>query len=107
MPTGDVKTKVKDGFKTARATALRVLRDSIVMSLEDGREISIPLRLYPSLLKAKPAERNSFEMIGDGRAFHWGELDLDLSVEGLLHGLPERIPAPPSAAQKMRARKRA
>ena len=107
MPIGNVNGNLKGGSQATRATGLRVLRDAIVMSLEDGREISIPLRLYPTLLNARPGQRKSFEMIGDGRAFHWDELDLDLSVEGLLHGLPERIPAPPQSARSIRPRKRA
>jgi hypothetical protein len=34
-------------------------------------------------------------MIGPGKAFHWKSLDLDLSVRGLVSGLPEILPAPP------------
>jgi hypothetical protein len=83
-----------------RATGLRFGRDRMVMPLDDGREVSIPLRLYPTLLKARPSQRQSWELIGGGRAFHWGELDLDLSVEGLLEGLPEHVPQPPARLAK-------
>jgi hypothetical protein len=101
MTIGNVSSKRKPAYSSARATGLRFSRDAIVMSLEDGREISIPLRLYPTLQTARPAQRKSFELIGDGRAFRWEELDHDLSVEGLLHGLAERIPpAPPKRGQR-------
>ncbi len=100
MPIGNVSNKPKPVYASVSATGLRFSRDTMIMPLEDGREISIPLRLYPILHSARPAQRNAFELIGDGRAFHWKELDLDLSVDGLLHGLPEKIPAPPARAAK-------
>jgi hypothetical protein len=34
-------------------------------------------------------------LIGPGKGFHWEDLDLELSVEGLLQGIPEGIPRPP------------
>jgi hypothetical protein len=100
MPIGDVSSRARAKLSQQRATGLRFSRDRMVMALDDGREVSIPLRLYPSLLKARPSQRQSWELIGDGRAFHWEELDLDLSVEALVHGLPERIPAPPAPLDK-------
>jgi hypothetical protein len=39
-------------------------------------------------------------MIGIGNAFHWAELDLDLSVDGLIQGCREMIPAPPKLGAK-------
>jgi Protein of unknown function (DUF2442) len=36
----------------------------------------------------KPAERNHFEIFGDGMYIHWPDLDEDLTVAGLLAGLP-------------------
>jgi hypothetical protein len=66
------------------------------MRLPDDREISQPLERYPTLMKATVAQRNAWELIGPALGFHWPGLDLDLSVDGLLHGLPECIPRPPS-----------
>jgi hypothetical protein len=60
--------------------------DSLIVHLDDGRSISIPIAWYPRLLHGTLAERNKYELIGDGEGIHWPDLDEDLSVEGLLAG---------------------
>lgn len=62
--------------------------------LNDGRHVYSPLDRYPTLAKASSAQRGRWKMIGPGRGFHWEDLDLDLSLEGLVGGLPEMIPPP-------------
>lgn len=82
--------------RTAKTSPkLRFEGDRMILRLADGRETSIPLDRYPTLRKAQPAQRESWELIGPARGFHWPELDLDLSVEGLVNGIPEGIPRPP------------
>ena len=78
-----------------KATGLRFEKRRLIVLLEDGREVSVPLSWYPTLLRARPAQRAAWAMIGPGRGFYWKALDLDLSVRGLVSGLPEVIPAPP------------
>jgi hypothetical protein len=78
----------------------------MVVVLEDQREMSLPLSLYPTLLNASPVQREAWELIGPGRGFHWEQLDLDLSVDGLLQGLPEAVPAPPRAVAGRRGNSR-
>jgi hypothetical protein len=60
--------------------------DSIIVHLDDGRALSVPLAWYPRLFHGKPLEREQFELIGDGEGIHWPRLDEDISVEGLLAG---------------------
>ena len=86
-----------------RPKGLRFEGDRLIVAFQDGREVHVPLRLYPSLLRATAAQRSRWRMIGPGKAFHWPNLDLDLSVEGLISGLREAIPAPP----RVRARRSA
>jgi hypothetical protein len=74
--------------------------------LDDEREVSVPLKRYPTLLKARRAQRADWQLIGPGKGFHWKSLDLDLSVRGIVSGLPEVIPAPPPRS-KQTARPRA
>jgi len=60
--------------------------DSLTVRLDDGRSLSVPLAWYPRLLHAAEAEREHYELIGEGEGIHWPELDEDISVEGLLAG---------------------
>ena len=60
--------------------------DSLIVRLDDGRSLSVPLAWYPRLLDGTEAERNNYELIGEGEGIHWPELDEDISVEGLLAG---------------------
>ena len=94
MPTGKTKDTLADR-KPAAATAVRFTPRSFVLTLTDGRELSVPLSFYPTLAKASPAMRNGWELIGDGRAICWDDLDLHLCVQYLLEGAREGIPRPP------------
>jgi hypothetical protein len=60
--------------------------DSFTVRLDDGRALSVPLAWFPRLLAGTRAERENYELIGDGEGIHWPELDEDISVEGLLAG---------------------
>ena len=62
--------------------------DSLVVSLKDGRTISVPLAWYPRLFEAKASARKKWKISGGGYGIHWPELDEDLSTEGLLRGAP-------------------
>ena len=64
--------------------------DHITVSFDDGRIVSLPLKWYPRLHRAKPVHRRHWELIGKGYGVHWPDVDEDLSAEGLLKGLPSR-----------------
>src|SRR3954452_15986219 len=68
------------------AESIQFSDDSITVRLDDGRTISVPLAWYPRLLHGTSAERENFELIGDGEGIHWPALDEDISVEGLIAG---------------------
>ena len=68
------------------AESVRFSEDSMTVSLDDGRALSVPLAWYPRLLHGTKQEREHFELIGDGEGIHWPDLDEDISVEGLLAG---------------------
>jgi hypothetical protein len=74
--------------REALAQDVRVTKDSLIVDLSDGRTISVPLAWYPRLVDGSPAERSKWRLIGQGHGIHWPDLDEDLSVEGLLAGLP-------------------
>jgi len=60
------------------------------LDLSDGRQLGIPLAYFPRLLNATPAQREHYVISGGGTGLHWDDLDEDISVEGLLQGIPDR-----------------
>ena len=58
----------------------------MIVSLSDGRTVSVPLAWFPTLSNASEQELNDYELLGDGDGIHWPQLDEDLSVKGLLLG---------------------
>jgi hypothetical protein len=72
---------------------VRVTKDEIIADLADGRVISVPLAWSWRLSEATPAQRSNFRLIGTGQGVHWPEVDI--SVEGLLHGGPAPRPKTP------------
>ena len=72
------------------AEHVRFTEDTLRTELSDGRTISVPLAWYPRLVHATQAERDNWEVIGDGHGIHWPDLDEDLSVEGLIAGRASR-----------------
>ena len=75
-----------------RMTAMNLTEDSIIAELEDGRTISVPLAWSWRLSEATPQERNNFEIISHGEGAHWPDIDEDISVRGMLSGVPARPP---------------
>ena len=62
-----------------------VFTDSkMIIILEDGRELSVPLAWFPRLEIATPSQLKNWRFIGKGEGIHWEEIDEDISVENLL-----------------------
>jgi hypothetical protein len=69
-----------------RATAVEIDDDYLIVDLEDGRVIHVPLEWFPRLLRASLAQRSNYRLVGRGIGIHWPDVDEDLSVAGLLAG---------------------
>ena len=82
MTTSSVATE------TAAAKNVRVTDRELVVELRDGRVVSVPLAWYPRLAEGSPRERRRWELLGPGIGVHWPDLDEDISIDGLLQGLP-------------------
>ena len=82
MSTSSIATEM------AAAKNVRVTDRTLVVELRDGRVVSVPLAWYPRLAEGSPGERRRWELLGPGIGIHWPDLDEDISVEGLLRGLP-------------------
>ena len=76
----------------ARVKSVAVTDDLITFHLVDGRVISVPLVWSWRLSEATPAQRDNYEIIGDGQGVHWPDIDEDLSVEGMFRGVPAHRP---------------
>src|SRR3989442_15203596 len=87
-----------------RIKKVSVTNDEIIADLVDGRTISVPLAWSWRLSDATPKQRANFRLIGSGQGIHWPEIDEDISVEGMLHGIPARRPrsTAPSSARASR-----
>jgi hypothetical protein len=72
--------------------SIRVTEDEIVASLSDGRTISVPLAWSWRLSEATPEQRTNFRLIGGGQGVNWPDVDEDISVWGMLHGVPAHQP---------------
>jgi Protein of unknown function (DUF2442) len=44
------------------------------------------------LSEATAKQRRRFKLIGDGKGVHWPEIDEDISIERMLHGVPAHRP---------------
>ncbi|PYV30427.1 MAG: DUF2442 domain-containing protein [Acidobacteria bacterium] len=75
-----------------RVKNVRVTDEAIVADLVDGRTISVPLAWSWRLMEAAPEQRANWEIIGDGEGIRWPEIDEDISIEGMLRGVPARRP---------------
>jgi hypothetical protein len=75
---------------TALARDVRVTKEALLVELEDGRSLSVPLAWFPRLAHGTPRERREWRLIGGGRGIHWPALDEDISVEHLLAGFASK-----------------
>ena len=60
--------------------------NSIVVDLDDGRTLSVPIAWFPRLRKATEPQRKNWRLLGRGEGIHWPDIDEDISVLGLLAG---------------------
>ena len=75
-------------LRVARAQNVQVTDDELIVALDDGRTIVVPLAWYPRLLHGTREERANWRLIGGGEGIHWPDLDEDISIEHLLAGVP-------------------
>ncbi|AFZ49178.1 DUF2442 domain-containing protein [Dactylococcopsis salina] len=72
--------------KEPLAKEIKMTNDNLVVDLIDGRSLTVPLSWYPRLLHASQEERQNWQLLGEGYAIEWIDLDEHIGVEGLLAG---------------------
>lgn len=72
-----------------RAAAARYDRASgrVIVDLENGCTFAFPPRLAQGLEAASDDQLAAVEILGRGYGLHWEELDVDLSLPGLMAGI--------------------
>ena len=75
-----------DEIKIAPPVNATVTEKSLSIELEDGRIISVPTNWSPRLAHGTQEEREKWTLSRFG--IHWECLDEDISVVGMLAGLP-------------------
>lgn len=60
--------------------------ENLIVVLTDGRTLSIPLSWYPRLLVGTLKERENWQLLGEGYAIEWPDLDEHIGIEGLMAG---------------------
>ena len=75
-------------------TRVCVTDETITAELADGRTISVPLAWSWRLSEATPEQRGNWRLIGSGEGVHWPDVDEDISVRGMLDGVPAARPSP-------------
>ena len=68
------------------AVEVKVTDEKLEVELADGRSLAIPLTWYPRLLHGTPQERKNWQLLGEGYAIEWPDLDEHIGLEGLLAG---------------------
>jgi hypothetical protein len=68
------------------AANVSISEDALTVHLADGRSLAVPLAWYPRLVHGSMAERRNWQLLGEGYAIEWPDLDEHIGVEGLLAG---------------------
>lgn len=68
-------------------TDVRCEGGRLVVDLDDGRMIALPLDWYPRLNESSEDERRTWELVAGGEGIHWPDIDEHLSVEQLILGI--------------------
>ena len=87
-----------------RIRDIKVTSDTITAYLVDGRIVSVPLAWSWRLSEATTAQRAKWRIIGDGQGIHWPDVDEDISIEGMLHGVPAHRPRVPNRVHDVQER---
>lgn len=68
------------------AVAISFEDEKLIVELADGRSLVVPLIWYPRLMHGSRQERANWQLLGEGYAIEWPDLDEHIGMEGLLAG---------------------
>ena len=70
------------------ATDVRIVGVLLQVTLDDGRELAVPIEWFPRLRDGSASARQNWRLIGNGEGIHWP--DLDTPVEECLRRISSR-----------------
>ena len=73
--------------RTAKRAHYDARSERVVIELNSGVVVAIPVRLIQGLTQATAAERRDLRVGGGGIGLHWPRIDADLGVRNLLAGV--------------------
>ena len=76
-------------FFEPQIVRVRATSTHLTVTLNDDRQVTVPIEWFPRLHRAAPAQREDCRIIGGGSGVHWPQVDEDVSLESLIH--PERM----------------
>lgn len=63
---------------------MRVTGDALIIGLNDGRSVTVPLEWFPRLAHGEPRARQNWEIVEGGEGVRWPELEEEIRVASLL-----------------------
>lgn len=84
----DERTRQLDMMEDRAADAhYDSVNKKLVVNLKSGVDVAIPVSLIEGLRQATDVERAKMMVTASGHGLHWDDIDVQLSVQGLLKGL--------------------
>lgn len=87
MATAEAAMKAKRAAGHATAARYDAPSGRLVVSLHNGVELAVPVRLVEGLADADPEDLAEIEISPAGLGLHWPSLDADVYVQGLMAGV--------------------
>lgn len=87
--TSDERKSVNDPRASDALVARSGGQMALLVRLRDERVLVMPLWLYPVVFAATARQQKKVEVIAGGRGVRWPDLDVDVSVRGMLDGRPD------------------
>jgi hypothetical protein len=66
-----------------RVTDVTLTEDTLIVDIQDGSIIALPLEWYPQLLYANVEQRESWRIAADGASICWSSLNTTLNLDDI------------------------
>jgi hypothetical protein len=81
------RSKAHDNGPLARTVQYVPLLKLLIIGLDNGRRIALPIDGVPELKKATKRVLGNWELLGRGTAIKWPDIDVALPIGGIIDGV--------------------